>query len=102
MGAGGLAFADGKRAIRRFGASKNLQGVRFLCYDSSPKTYIVPANIALRQAEELVAFGARLHDFLKRQVHVGVALDQVAVERFAVLQLDEHWVALGGCEKAER
>ena len=31
-----------------------------------------------------------------------VALDQVAVEGFAVLELDEHGVALGGGEKAER
>ena len=64
-------------------------------------TYIVPSNITFRQPEELVALGARLHDFFQRQVHVGVAGDQVAVERFAVFELHQHWVALGGVEEAE-
>jgi hypothetical protein len=43
-----------------------------------------------------------LHDFFEGEVHVGVALDQVAVESLAVLELDEHGVALGGGEKTER
>jgi hypothetical protein len=43
-----------------------------------------------------------LHDFFEGEVHVCVALHQVPVEGFAVLELDEHGVALGGCEEAER
>jgi hypothetical protein len=43
-----------------------------------------------------------LHDFFEGEVHVGVALYEMAVECFAVLELDEHGVALGGGEKAER
>jgi hypothetical protein len=65
------------------------------------KTYIVSAHVALRQPEELVAVGTCLHDFFEGEVHVCVALDQVAVESFSVLELDEHGVALGGCEEAE-
>jgi hypothetical protein len=64
-------------------------------------TYVVSAHVALRQPEEFVAVGACLHDFFEGEVHVCVALDQVAVEGFAVLELDEHGVALGGCEEAE-
>ena len=64
-------------------------------------TYVVSAHVAFRQAEEFVAVGTCLHDFFEGEVHVCVALDQVAVEGFAVLELDEHGVALGGCEEAE-
>lgn len=62
---------------------------------------VVAAHIAFRKTEELVAFGAGLHDFFEGQVHVGVALHQVAVEGFAIFQLDEHGVPLGGGEEAE-
>lgn len=65
-------------------------------------THVVSAHVAFWQSEELVAFGTRLHDFFEGEVHVGVALDEVAVEGFAVLELDEHGVALRGGEKAER
>jgi hypothetical protein len=43
-----------------------------------------------------------LHDFFEGEIHVGVALYEVAVESLAVLELNEHGVALGGGEKAER
>ena len=65
-------------------------------------TYVVSAHVAFWQSEELVAVGACLHDFFEGEVHVGVALYEMAVECFAVLELDEHGVALGGGEKAER
>jgi len=41
-----------------------------------------------------------LHDFFEREVHVRVAVYQVAVECFAVFELDEHGVPLGGVEEA--
>jgi hypothetical protein len=65
-------------------------------------THVVSAHIAFWQPEELVAFGTCLNDFFEGEVHVGVALDEVTVEGFAVFQLDEHGVALGGGEEAER
>ena len=65
-------------------------------------THVVSAHVAFWQSEELVAFGTCLHDFFEGEVHVGVALDEVTVESFAVLELDEHGVALRGGEKAER
>jgi hypothetical protein len=65
-------------------------------------TNVVSAHVAFWESEELVAFGTCLHDFFEGEVHVGVALDQVAVESLAVLELDEHGVALGGGEEAER
>lgn len=50
----------------------------------------------------VAAHRAGLNDLLQRQVHPGVAHDQVAVEGLAVLELDEHGVALGRVEQAER
>ncbi len=41
-----------------------------------------------------------MDDFFEREVHVCVAVDEVAVECLAVLELDEHWMPLGGVEKA--
>ena len=49
-----------------------------------------------------VTHGASLNHLLQRQVHPGVAHDQMAVERLAILELDEHGVALGRVEQAER
>ena len=57
--------------------------------------YVVTPYIDFRQAEELVAVGARLHDFFQGEIHPGVAGDEVAVERLAVFELDEHRVPLG-------
>jgi hypothetical protein len=36
-----------------------------------------------------------LDDLLQSQVHPVIAIDEMAVESLAVLQLDEHRVALG-------
>jgi hypothetical protein len=65
-------------------------------------THVIPAHVAFWESEELVAFGACLHDFFEGEIHVGVALHEVTIEGFAVLELDEHGMALGGGEKAER
>jgi len=64
-------------------------------------TYVVSTHVAFRQSEEFVAVWTCLHDLFEGEVHVCVALDEVAVEGFAVLELDEHGVALGGSEEAE-
>lgn len=88
-----------RRAVRHF-LLKIASAISFQHEDIS--THVVSAHIAFWQSEELIAFGARLHDFFEGEVHVGVALDEVAVECFAVLELDEHGVALRGGEKAER
>jgi hypothetical protein len=64
-------------------------------------TYVVSAHVAFRQSEELVTVGTCLHNFFEGEIHVCVALDQVAVEGFAILELDQHGVALGGSEEAE-
>jgi hypothetical protein len=77
------------------------QSMTTMMLTSFKKTYVVSAHITLRQSEEFVAVGTCLHDFFEGEVHVCVALHQVAVEGFAVLELDEHGVALGGCEEAE-
>ena len=47
-------------------------------------TYIVPSDIAFWQSPELVTLRTRLHDFLQREIHPRVAVDQVAVECLAV------------------
>ena len=64
-------------------------------------TYIIPPHIYLLQAEEAVAFGTGLHDLFQDQVHPCVAADEMAIECFAVLELDKHGMALGCGEKAE-
>ena len=43
----------------------------------------------------------RLHDLLQRQVHPCVAHNQVPVEVFAILELDEDGVALRRVEESE-
>lgn len=45
--------------------------------------------------------GARLDHLAQRQVHPCVAQHQVAVERLAVLELDQHGVALRRVQKPE-
>jgi hypothetical protein len=76
--------------------------VRYLKTANSWSTCVVSSHVAFRQPKELVAFGTRLHDFFEGEVHVSVALNQMAVESFAILELDEHGVALGGGEEAQR
>jgi hypothetical protein len=44
---------------------------------------------------------AGLHDLAQGQVHPGIAQHEVAVECFAVLELDQHGVALRRVEKPE-
>jgi hypothetical protein len=44
---------------------------------------------------------ASLYNFLESQVHPGVAGDEVTVECLAVLELDQHRVALRRIEQAE-
>lgn len=63
--------------------------------------YVVPSHVAFWQAVEFVAVGRGLDDFFEGDVHVGVAVDEVAVEGFAGFELDEHGFALGGGEEAE-
>lgn len=64
-------------------------------------TYVVAADVNFRQSEELVALGTGLYYFAQDQVHPVVAGDQMAVQSLAVLQLDQHRVALCGREETE-
>ena len=42
-----------------------------------------------------------MDDFLECEVHVCVAADQMSVQCFAILEFDEHRVALRRSEKSE-
>lgn len=42
-----------------------------------------------------------MHDLLEGEVHPRIAVDKVSIERLAILELDQHGVALGGVEKAK-
>ena len=64
-------------------------------------TYIVPSDVNLRQSPKSVAFRAGLDHFLECQIHPRVAVDQVAVQCLAILELDEHRMALRCSEKAQ-
>lgn len=63
--------------------------------------YIIPSDVTLGQAKEMITLGTRLYDFFQGDVHVGVAADEMAIESFAGFELDEHRVALGCGEEAE-
>ena len=39
-------------------------------------------------------YSTGLYDLLQGQVHPCIAGNQVAVQRFAILEFDKHWVAL--------
>lgn len=64
------------------------------------QTYIVSPHIDFRQPVEVLSIRHRLHDLLQREVHPGVAVDEVAVERLPILELDQHWVADCRVQKA--
>jgi hypothetical protein len=42
-----------------------------------------------------------LHNLLQRQIHPRIARNQVSVQCLAVLELDEHRVALRRCEESK-
>lgn len=46
----------------------------------------------------LRSYGAGLDNFFQGEVHPRVAVDEVAVQGLAVLELDEHGVPLGRVE----
>lgn len=46
-------------------------------------------------------YSSRLNDFFQRQVHPRIALDQVAIERVAALELNQHRMALSCVEQTE-
>lgn len=58
------------------------------------QAYIVSSYVDLWQSEEAVTFRTGLDNLLQSQVHPVVAIDEVTVESFPVLQLDKHRVAL--------
>lgn len=67
----------------------------------SKGTYVVTANVDFGESKEPIAFRAGLYHFAQNQVHPVVAGHQVAVQGLAVLELDQHRVALCGREEAE-
>lgn len=64
-------------------------------------THIVSSDVHFWEAEKPVALRARLYDFLEYKVHPVVAVDEMAVKRLAILEFDEHRVALRRVEEAE-
>ena len=54
-----------------------------------PSTHRAAADVALFQFPETVAVCARLVYFAERDVHKVVAVDEVPVECFSVLELDQ-------------
>jgi hypothetical protein len=71
-------------------------------YLGKEEAHVVAAHVDFRQAVEAVAVRVGLDDLAQDEVHPVVAADEMAVEGLAVLELDEHWLALGGGEEAER
>jgi len=63
--------------------------------------YIVSAYVSLRQTVEAVSIRGRLHNLAEGKVHICITADEMAIEGFAVLELDEHGAALRGIEERE-
>ena len=61
-------------------------------------TYVISSDVDLGESEESIAFRAGLNNLLQNQVHPVVAIGQMSVQRFAVLEFHQHRVALGGRE----
>lgn len=64
-------------------------------------THVIPSDIAFGQPPEFVSFRARLHDFFQSQIHVGIAIHKMSVQRLAIFELDEHRMALRRGEETE-
>lgn len=62
---------------------------------------VIPSDIAFGQPPEFVSFRARLHDFFQSQIHVGIAIHKMSVQRLAIFELDEHRMALRRGEETE-
>lgn len=60
---------------------------------------IIPSDINFRQSEKGGPLWICLDYFFQGEVHPSVAIDQMAVERFAILELDQHRVALSRIQK---
>jgi hypothetical protein len=65
------------------------------------KTYVVASYIGLCYPSKLVAATGSLDDFLQDEIHPRIAADKNAIVVFAILELDEHWLANGCIEDAE-
>lgn len=61
--------------------------------------YRATADVALFDFPKAVAVCARLVYLAKRDVHKIVAVDEVSIERFSVLELDQHRLVLCSIEK---
>lgn len=62
---------------------------------------VVAFDVDFWQTHEAVTVGIGLHNLLQSEVHPCIALHKVAVEGLAVLELDQHRLALCGAEEAE-
>lgn len=66
------------------------------------RKYIVSSDVDFGQSEELVTFGTRLDDFFQGEIHPGVAVHEMAIERFAILELHKHRMSLSSIQEPER
>ena len=94
-----------------FGNSKvlDLWGISWVCAMIRPieeggrgtlaePTYVISSDVDLGESEKSIAFRAGLNHLFQDQVHPVVAIGQMSVQRFAVLEFHQHRVALGGRE----
>jgi len=61
--------------------------------------YRATTDVTLFDFPKAIALCARLVYLAERDVHKVVAVDEVSVERFSVLELDQHRFVLCGIEK---
>ena len=64
--------------------------------------YIISSDVDFGQSEKLVAFGTGLDDLFQCEVHPGVAVHEMAIERFAIFELYKHGMSLSSIQEPER
>lgn len=69
---------------------------------SKSPSYIVSSDIDFGQSEKLIAVWTGLDDLLQGQVHPGIAVDQVSIQRLAILEFDQHRLALSRGQQPQR
>jgi len=62
--------------------------------------YIIASDIYLGEPVKLVSPWTGLYDLFQGKIHPCVAANEMAVQCFAILELDQHRVALGSIEKS--
>ena len=74
----------------------NLPNVSQANNQNTRQPTLLPRTYTSASLKNLSTFRASLYYFLEGKIHPCVAIDKMPIERFTVLELDKHGMALGG------